>query len=100
MWKKVDYNFIKNIHKFILAGLKPNLIFVLKVNSNSSRKRLLKRRSKNRYDNFSQTFYKKAQQSFLQIAKNKKNYYIINSSKNDNSAQKEIINIVRKHLNF
>ena len=98
--KKVDYNFIKNIHKFILAGLKPNLIFVLKVNSNSSRKRLLKRRSKNRYDNFSQTFYKKAQQSFLQIAKNKKNYYIINSSKNDNSAQKEIINIVRKHLNF
>ena len=98
--KKVDYNFIKNIHKFILAGLKPNLIFVLKVNSNSSRKRLLKRRSKNRYDNFSQTFYKKAQQSFLQIAKNKKNYYIINSSINDNSAQKEIINIVRKHLNF
>ena len=73
--KKVDYNFIKNIHKFILAGLKPNLIFVLKVNSNSSTKRLLNRRSKNRYDNFSQTFYKKAQQSFLQIAKKKKLLY-------------------------
>ena len=68
--KKVKETFIRNIHKFILKGLKPNLTFVLKVNSRSSKKRLQKRKSKNRYDNFSQKFYDKAQRAFLKIAKN------------------------------
>ena len=52
---------------------------------NSSRKRLKKRKTKNRYDNFSQSFYNKAQKSFIKLAKNKKNYFILNSSLNDNS---------------
>ena len=34
--KKVNIKFIKNIHKYILNGLKPNLTFVLKVSSKSS----------------------------------------------------------------
>ena len=59
--KKISLNFINNIHKFILNGIKPNLTFLLKVSSKSSRKRLKKRRTKNRYDNFSQSFYTKAQ---------------------------------------
>ena len=36
--KKVDFNFIKNIHKTILKGIKPNIVFVLKVSPNSSKK--------------------------------------------------------------
>ena len=55
--KKVDINFINNIHKKILQGIKPNVVFVLKVSKNSSRKRLKKRKTKNRYDNFPQSFY-------------------------------------------
>ena len=78
--KKVNIKFIENIHKYILNGLKPNLTFVLKVSSKSSRKRLSKRKEKNRYDNFSQSFYDKAQKSFIKIAKNKKNYFILDSS--------------------
>ena len=35
--KKVDINFINNIHKKILGDLKPNLVFVLKVSEKSSR---------------------------------------------------------------
>ncbi len=96
--KKVNYNFIENIHKFILKGLKPNLTFVLTVSSSSSRKRLLKRRTKNRYDNFSKSFYDNVQKSFLKIAKNKKNYFIIDSSKNDNSAEIKIFKIISKYL--
>ena len=38
MEKKVDIKFINNIHKKILGNLKPNLTFVLKVSSNSSKK--------------------------------------------------------------
>ena len=94
--KKVNYNFVKNIHKIILGNLKPNLTFVLKVSSESSRKRLLKRRTKNRYDNFAKSFYQKAQKSFVKIAKNKKNYYVLNSSNNDNLLEKKILNVVLK----
>ena len=89
--KKINLNFINHIHKFILDGIKPNLTFVLKVSSLSSRKRLLKRRSKNRYDNFAQSFYNKAQKSFLKIAKNKKNYFILDSSSNNSILEKKNI---------
>ena len=91
--KKVNYTFINNIHKIILGKLKPNIVFVLKVSSKSSKQRLIKRKSKNRYDNFSRSFYEKAQRSFLKIAKKKKNYYILDSSKNTNTLEKKILDI-------
>jgi|TARA_B100001063_G_scaffold241954_1_gene269753 dTMP kinase len=98
--KKVDINFINNIHKKILQGIKPNIVFILRVSQNSSRQRLKKRRSKNRYDNFAQSFYNKAQKSFLKIAKNKKNYFVLESSSNDNFLEEKILNIVKKYLNI
>ena len=91
--KKVKMNFINSFHKTILGKLKANLTFILKVSSKSSKKRLLKRKTKNRYDNFSQSFYTKAQNSFIKIGKNKKNYHILNSSENDNTLEKKILNI-------
>ena len=96
--KKVNINFINNIHKYILNGIKPNITFVLKVSVNASKVRLKKRKTKNRYDNFAQSFYKKAQNSFLKIAKGKKNYFILNSSRNDNNLEKKILKIVIKYL--
>ncbi len=98
--KKVDIGFITNIHKKILEGIKPNIVFILKVSIKSSKNRLKKRKSKNRYDNFSQSFYSKAQKSFLKIAKNKKNYFVLESSSNDNILEKQIYAIVRKYLNI
>ena len=98
--KKVDKKFITNIHKKILNGIKPNIVFVLKVSKKSSNKRLKKRKTKNRYDNFAQSFYRKAQKSFIRIAKNKKNYYILDSSSNDNILENKIFNIVKKQLNI
>ena len=96
--KKVNYNFIKLIHKQILGNLKPDLTFILKVSTKSSRKRLSERKSKNRYDNFPQSFYNKAQKSFLKIAKNKKNYFILDSSSNNNILEKKIFEITLKYL--
>ena len=96
--KKVNINFINNIHKYILEGIKPDITFVLKVSSRASRKRLNERKSRNRYDNFNQSFYTKAQKSFLQIAKNKKNYFILESSNNDNVLEKKIFNIVSTYI--
>mgnify|MGYP001318436936 CR=1 FL=1 len=96
--KKVNYSFIKLIHKQILGNLKPDLTFILKVSTKSSRKRLSERKSKNRYDNFPQSFYNKAQKSFIKIARNKKNYYVFDSSKNDSFLEKQIFNIVKLYL--
>ena len=98
--KKVDIKFINNIHKKILGKIKPNLVFILKVSTKSSRLRLRKRKSRNRYDNFAQSFYNKAQKSFLKIAKNKKNYFIFDSSSNDGVLEKKIFLIVKKYLNI
>jgi dTMP kinase len=96
--KKVNINFINNIHKHILNKIRPNLTFVLKVSVKISRERLKKRKCKNRYDNFVQSFYSKAQKSFLKIAKNKKNYFVLDSSKNDDTLEMKIFDIVCKHL--
>jgi dTMP kinase len=98
--KKINKNFINNVHKYILDGIKPDITFILKVSSESSRKRLNKRKSKNRYDNFSKKFYINAQKSFLKIAKNKKNYFILESSQNNNVLEKKILNLVCKFLNI
>ena len=98
--KKVELNFIENIHRKILQGIKPNIVFILKVSNQSSRKRLKKRKNKNRYDNFAQSFYDKAQNSFIKIAKNKKNYFILNSSSNDSSLEHKIFDICKKHLDI
>ena len=97
--KKVSKQFIHHIHKFILKNIKPDLNFVLKVNVNSASKRLKKRRVKNRYDKFTQAFYTKAQNSFLKIAKNKKNYYVFDSSLNTNALEEKILKTVLKKLN-
>ena len=91
-------NFINNVHKYILDGLKPNITFILKVSAYASKQRLKKRRTKNRYDNFRQSFYTKAQKSFLKIAKGKKNYFVLESSDNDNVLEKKIFKIVSRFL--
>ena len=70
----------------------------MKVSKKTSTKRLKKRRTKNRYDNFAQSFYSKAQNSFIQIAKNKKNYFILDASSNDNILEKKIFDIIKKYL--
>jgi len=98
--KIVKPGFIENIHREILGKNKPNLVFVLKVNINKALKRLSKRKLKNRYDKFSKSFYIKAQQSFLKIAKkNKKKYFIFDNSKDSANIEKEILKVVLKKLN-
>ena len=96
--KKVDIKFINSIHKKILRGIKPNIVFILKVSQKSSRQRLLKRKTKNRYDNFAQSFYTKAQNTFIKLANKRKNYFVIDSSSDDSFLEKKIYNIVNRYL--
>ena len=97
--KGVNKKLIDNVHNQILGKIKPNITFVLKANINIALNRLKKRKIKNRYDKFSKRFYNKAQKAFVSIAKkNKKNYYILDNSKNDKNIEKIILNIVKKRI--
>ena len=48
--------------------------------------------------NFLNLFYDKAQKSFIKIGKSKKNFFILDSSKNDKSLEKNILKIVYRYL--
>ena len=96
--KKVSLNFINSIHKVILGNIRPDLTIILKVKQKTFQLRLKKRKIRNRYDNFPSKFYLKAQKSFLKIAKNKKKYLILDSSKNDKEVEKIIQKNIKKKL--
>ena len=62
--KKVNMTFIKHIHKFILGKLKPDLTFLLKVSSRSSKNRLKKENLKIDMTIFHNHFMKKLKNLF------------------------------------
>jgi len=98
--KKVSKNFVDTVHKYILNNIKPDLTFVLKVNISKAIQRVNKRKSKNRYDNFSKNFYSKVQKAFINIAKkNKKKYFILDNSKDSIEVEKIIFDKFIKKYN-
>ena len=97
--KKVEFELIENIHKYILQKIKPDITFLLKVKSSKASSRLKKRKIKNRYDKFSKNFYQNAQKAFIKLAKkNKKRYFIFDNSTDDKELEKKILNIVLSKL--
>ena len=96
----VNLKILKTINNYLLMGLKINFTFLNIVNKKNMKKRLNKRKNLNRYDKFSDSFYKKVQNGFLKISfKNKKKYLIIDSNKdidlNKNKIIKKIDQLIR-----
>tara|TARA_B100000945_G_C20345874_1_gene579736 strand:+ start:16 stop:681 length:666 start_codon:yes stop_codon:yes gene_type:complete len=99
--KGVKRSFIDSIHKHILKKIKPDLTFVLKVRIQMALKRLRKRAKKNRYDKFSKSFYIKAQNAFIKIAKKNRNkYYIFDNSNDSGDLEDKILEIVLKKIKY
>ena len=97
--KGVNKNLVDSVHMHILKDVIPDLTFILTVNINKAIKRLKKRKKKNRYDKFSNKFYKKVQQAFIKIGKkNKKRYIILDNSSDSKEVENTIFNIVFKKL--
>ena len=95
----INKNLIDQLNKFLLNGIRPNLTILNLVSKNNLKKRLRSRKNKNRYDKFSFNFYEKVQKGFLKIAKNKNNYFIIDSNKDIKTNNKQIISIIKKKIN-
>ena len=99
--KGVNKKLIDDIHKIILKNIKPDITFVLKLNINKALRRIKKRKSRNRYDNYTKKFYQKVQNAFVKIAKsNKRKYIVLDTTKDTKDTEKIIfnkfINILRK----
>ena len=95
---KIDKKINLLNQKYILNDLKPNLTIVLKSNFNTIFSRIKKRKNNNKFDKLKTDFYKKAQNAYISIAKNKKNYLIFDSSSNTADLEKKILNIVLNKL--
>ena len=76
----VNLKAIKYINDLILKNIKIDFTFLNLVNRKDLNLRLKKRKNLNRYDQFNFNFYSKTQNGFLKLAKNKRNYLIIDSN--------------------
>tara|TARA_B100000900_G_C20237312_1_gene576411 strand:- start:4 stop:618 length:615 start_codon:yes stop_codon:yes gene_type:complete len=92
----IDINFINLLNKKILKKTLVNFTFLHTVSINNLKLRLKKRKSLNRYDTFKESFYRKVQKGFLNIAKKKRNYLLINSNFPVNHNKNIIINKVKE----
>ncbi len=93
----INLNIIETINKYLLKNFKVDFTFLNVVNRTNMLKRLKLRKSLNRYDQFSYTFYDKVQKGFLRLSnKNKKKYQIINSNLDINKNKSLIIKRIDK----
>ena len=92
----VNLKIIKYINNFILKNIKVKFTFLNTVSKKNLILRLKKRKNLNRYDKFNYNFYSKVQNGFLKLAKNKKNYLIINSNLPIPQNKKIIIDKLKK----
>ena len=76
----LDKKIIILLNKYILKDIKPNFTFLNIVSMKNLKLRLERRLNKNRYDGFNMNFYKKVQNGYIILSKNKKNYMIVNSN--------------------
>ena len=94
----INLNIIKQMNNFVIDKFKADLTILSIVNNKNMRKRLNLRKKINKYDKFNYSFYEKVQKGFLKIARNNKNYIIIDSNKKNIKENSNIIieNIKKK----
>ena len=92
----LNLSIIKNLNKYLLGNIKPSFTFLNIVDKKNMLIRLKLRKKLNRYDKFNVNFYNKVQNGFLKLARNKKDYKIINSNLDIIENEKKIIDIINK----
>jgi dTMP kinase len=95
---KIDNTINLINQKYILKEIKPNLTIVLKSNLDIAYSRIKQRSKNNKFDKLKKTFYQKAQNAFLKLARNNINYLVFDSSKNTPDLEKKILSIILKKI--
>ncbi len=92
----LNLKMIKSLNNYLLGNIKPSFTFLNIVDKKNMLTRLRHRKKLNRYDKFNANFYNKVQKGFLKLARNKKNYKIINSNLDIIENEKKIIDIINR----
>ena len=87
----LDLKLISTINQFLLKDIKIDFTFLNLVNQKNMKKRLLLRKSLNRYDKFNSLFYSKVQNGFIKILKKNPTKYMKIDSNSDITQNKKII---------
>ena len=95
----LDKILIKKVNRMLLKKIVPQTTFLNIVSEKNLKKRLNLRKNRNRYDNFKIKFYKKVQNGFLKLSKNKSNYILINSNNDLVKNKKKVLNHILKFIN-
>ena len=95
----LDKKLIERINIKLLKKIKINITFLNIVNMRNLSKRLKIRKTKNRYDYFKIAFYKKVQNGFTKLAKNKSRYITINSNESLRENKIKVLNKIIKLIN-
>ena len=95
----LDKKLIERINIKLLKKIKINITFLNVVNMRNLSKRLKIRKTKNRYDYFKIAFYKKVQNGFTKLAKNKSRYITINSNESLRENKIKVLNKIIKLIN-
>ena len=94
---KVNLKLINTLNNYFIRNFKVDFTFLNIVNTKNMIKRLLLRKSLNRYDKFNNSFYKNVQKGFLTLSKkNIKKYQIVDSNLDINKNKSLIIEKVKK----
>ena len=95
----INKNLIINLNKIILKDIKPTFTFLNTVSMKNLKSRINKR-VKNRYDTFNNNFYKNVQNGFIKLAKNKRNYKMIDSNLSISNNKEAIIKKINSLLSI
>ena len=88
----VNINLIETLNKYLLNNIKVSFTFLNTVNKKNLQKRLIQRKTLNRYDRFKISFYNKVQNGFIKLSKKQRNkYQLINSNLEINKNEKLIL---------
>ena len=96
----INKKIITYLNKLIIKNIKPNFTFLNTVSMKNLKLRLKKRTTINRYDKFKINFYKKVQNGYIQLSKNKNKYMIINSNNKINDNKRIIIKKINSLLSI
>ena len=69
----VNINLIETLNKYLLNNIKVSFTFLNTVNKKNLQKRLIQRKTLNRYDKFKISFYNKVQNGFIKLSKKQRN---------------------------
>ena len=88
--QNLNLKLINTLNSFLLEGLEITHTFLLTINKKNLFNRINEKR-KNRYDSFSNIFYKNVQKGYLKLARKKLNKYSIIDTNLDKSINEKII---------